>query len=216
MPFSPDNFRNALFNGGSREFQLSGLQAFVNALEKDFFASIYVTKHLTEKKECLLTLELTCNLSLAGLLFHFKKNEWGAFGPNGNSLTKHLKVLESKNPFTIDIDEFSIFPKDTAIIINRIHSRSIPEELGTIISEIGKHYVYMTKELGEMPFEIYVPVFDSDDDGEDISKDDPVFFDKDKEEYYDYWGLYFESEKDPLIYDLKNRNLLPGNLFISP
>ena len=108
MPLTPDNFRNALFKGGSKEFQLLGLQDFVNALEKDFFSSIYVSKHLTEKNECLLSLELTCNLSLAGLLFHFKKDKWGAFESSDYSLTKHLSILESKNTFSIDIDEFSM------------------------------------------------------------------------------------------------------------
>ncbi|MFH6604161.1 hypothetical protein ACEZ3G_11785 [Maribacter algicola] len=218
MPFTPDNFRNALFKGGSKEFQLLGLDAFVNALEKDFFSSIYLTKRLNEKNECLLTLELTCNLSLAGLLFHFKKDEWGAFHSKGYSLTRHLKILESKNPFFIDVDEFSIFLKDTAIIINRIHSRSITVELQNIVSEIGRHYVYMTKELGEMPFEIYIPVFDSDEEELHIDSllDGPVFIERDKKEYYRYWGLYFESEKNPLIYELEKRALLPGSLFIFP
>jgi len=218
MPFTPDNFRNALFKGGSREFQLLGLQTFVNALEKDFFSEIYVTKELTQKNECLLTLELTCNLSLAGLLFHFKKNDWGAFESNDYSLPKNLKILESKNTFSVDVDEFSIFLKDTAIIVNRIHTQSIPEQLRTILSEIGRHYVYMTRELGEMPYEIYVPVFESDDEDEDYdtANDEMIFLDKDTEEYYKYWGLYFESEKDPIIYDLKNRALLPGNLFVFP
>lgn len=220
MPLNPENLRNAFFKKGTIDFQLNGLESFANALERDYYSSLYVTKLLTEKNECLLTLELTCNLTLAGLLFHFKKNEWGVAQSNRSPLSKLLDELEAKNTFSIDVDEFSIFLKDTAVIINRINTKSIPDQLHSIISKVGEHYVYLTRELGEMPFEIYVPVFESGDEDEDedydSSEDEMVFLDKNIEEYYHYWGLYFESEKDPIIYCLDDRSLLPGDLFVFP
>jgi len=216
MPLTPDNFRKALLKGEPQDFQIEALDSFVSSVERDFFASIYLTKQLTKKKECLLTLELTCNLSLAGILFHFNRSEWGAFDSEGSSLSKNLEVLESKNPFSVDIDEFSLFLKDTAIIINRIHSKSILEQLHTIISEIARHYVHMTKELDEMPFEIYVPVFDSSDEDKGDTTQDSVEIDKSPEEYYNFWGLYFDSGRNPMIYNLKSRLLFSADLFIFP
>ncbi|WP_273567153.1 hypothetical protein [Maribacter halichondriae] len=216
MSLTPDNFRKALLKGKPQDFQIEALDSFVNSVERDFFASIYLTKELTKKKGCLLTLELTCNLSLAGILFHFNRNEWGAFDAVGSSLSKNLEVLESNNPFSIDIDEFSLFLKDTAIIINRIHSKSILEQLHTIISEIARHYVHMTKALDEMPFEIYVPVFDSNNEDKDDTAQDSVEIDKSPEEYYKYWGLYFDSGKNPMIYSLENHRLFSADLFIFP
>lgn len=219
MPFTPDSLRRALFKDGSNDFQLLGLDKFANALEKDFFSSLYVNKLLTKKKECFLTLELTCNLTLPGLLYHFKKGEWGAFASHTSSLSKNLGELESKNSFPVDVEEFSIFLKDTAIIINRLHSQSIASQLETIISKIAGNYMNIIRKSGEMPFEIYVPVFDSNEEEEEdygILNDEFVFVERATEEYYKYWGLYYESERDPFIYDVENQILLPGNLFVFP
>ncbi len=86
---------------------------------------------------------------------------------------------------------------------------SIPKQLGPIISRVSQHFVYFTKGLTEMPYEIFVPVF------EDTSLDNP----RSKtcqSGYFDYWGLYFEnqSQHEAMIYSLNNKKLEKEDLFL--
>ena len=34
----------------------------------------------------------------------------------------------------------------------------------------------------------------------------------DKKDYFGYWGLYFESEEDGVIYDLPRKRIITGEL----
>ncbi|WP_420602018.1 hypothetical protein [Flagellimonas sp.] len=77
--------------------------------------------------------------------------------------------------------------KDTSLIITRIYDHSIPAQLEDIISKASEHFVYFTKGLTEMPYEIFVPVFeDNTQNTTEISKNQST--------YFDYWGLYFDDE----------------------
>src|SRR3546814_10744827 len=92
---------------------------------------------------------------------------------------------------------------------------SIPMHWDAIISEMGSHFVYFTKGLTEMPFEIYLPVFIGT-----TNENIPTLLTISTEEtynqkdYFRYWGLYFESQEDAVIYDLESKSIIEGDLFM--
>ena len=93
-------------------------------------------------------------------------------------------------------------------MVSRLYQKSIPEQIGDILYQIGHHFVYFTKGLTEMPYEIFVPVFED------------TMFGKAPEQqqsgYFDYWGLYFDEAQQhkAMIYSLEKRKLQEEDLFL--
>ncbi|MEC8832733.1 MAG: hypothetical protein VX772_10270, partial [Bacteroidota bacterium] len=121
-----------------------------------------------------------------------------------------LKRLNEKSTYPADILETSLHFTDTSIVISRLYANSIPEHIGEIISTISKHFVYFTKGLTEMPYEIFVPIFE----------DKEVLDNQEKSctetSYYEYWGLYFDSsqEHEALIYSLDKKRFYEESIFL--
>ena len=169
MPLYHDSFRNNHSNGYTPNSQMEGMESFANSLEKLFFADATILNYTNKDEKTNLAIELNCNISLVEMLFHFNKGTWGNFKPGRTSFIKLLNNLVKESGSKVDIEEFTFFLKDTAIIINKIYDNSIPEQLDKIISEICKHYVHFSKGLTETPYEIYVPVFeDENNEGNEI------------------------------------------------
>ena len=214
MPLYLDSFKNNPPSGVSKSFYVRGLDDFMKALERDFFSKVTVRKCTSEDSEVNLVVDLVCDLSLIELLYHFNKNIWGGFEHGKSSLTSALYALRGENENHIEIEEFSIFLKDTLIITNCIYKDSIPEQLKNILIELGNHYVHFSKGLNEIPYEIYIPVFE-----EGISENDTTIIDievrnKEPKDYYNFWGLYYNSEDDAVIYDLENFCTVRGDLYM--
>jgi hypothetical protein len=74
--------------------------------------------------------------------------------------------------------------------------------------------VYFTKKFTETPYEIYIPVFEEDHFENDTKLKNIRIGNNNKKDYFEYWGLYFDSEKDAVIYDLKNKSIIFGDLFM--
>lgn len=215
MPLYFDNFKNYPSKGFNSDLNISGLDFFRNQLEKYFFSEVTVRNCSTCKKSVLLSLELNCNLSLVEMLFHFNKGNWGNFGQDESSLKRLLNRLAADNNFEVDIDEFTIFLKDTTIVVNKIYDNSVSDQLRDIFSEMGKHYVHFSKGLTETPYEIYVPVFEEEcSSGNETLLRNIQAGNHSKNDYYRFWGLYCESEEDAVIYDLKNNRIEQGDLFM--
>ena len=180
---------------------------FVKALEKDFFANVRVKcQHHADKEKTSLIFDLYCNFGLTETLHNFNNGNWGGFAVDKkdaditSSFDAAFHNLSAANNNEIDIAEISLHIRDTSIIIAKVYEYSIPEKLGEIISKVSEHFVYFTKGLTEMPFEIFVPVF------EDKMKNTLEL----SISYFDYWGLYFEDDRqhDVVIYNLKSKQLL--------
>ncbi|MGB6153678.1 MAG: hypothetical protein WBG48_16975, partial [Pricia sp.] len=159
-------------------------------------------------------LELNCNLSLIEMLFHFNKGNWGNFKQGKLTFLKLLRQLQLENEIPLDIEEFTLFLKDTTIVINKIYNESIPDQLQDIFSKIGEHYVHLSKGLTETPYEIYIPVFEECSHANDILIRNIEAGNQTEQDYYNYWGLYCDSEEDAVIYDLKNSRIEQGDLFM--
>ena len=192
-----------------------GLEDFLKVLERDFFAEIVAECRYDIKKERTdLILDIHCNFGLTESLHHFNNGNWGGMSIHRDShcssrFDEAFQKLCVDNNHAIDISEMSIYFKDTSIIVSRIQDYSIPEELGGIIYKLSEHFVYFTKGLTEMPYEIFVPVF------EDIDQH-ALEAEGQRGQYYDFWGLYFNDEinHDVLIYDLKSKTLKKEDFFL--
>ncbi len=202
------------------EAHLFGLQNFKKSLEKDFFAECNITHNLGDDNLTTnLIVSLNCNFNLTDILFHLNNDNWGGFLVENKEVPRFERSIQDlivKNERPLDILEFSIYLKDTSLIISNIYPQSITDSLGTILSTVSANFVHFTKGLTEMPYEIFLPVF-KDKTFTDLCQSN--FCTKHKEcrkGYFDYWGLYFESniENDPVIYDVKNKTITEGDLLL--
>lgn len=215
MPLYLDSFKNNLPKRSTKEMSIMGLDTFKNNLEKDFYSNVNIRNKRLNCDTTGLIIDLNCNLSLHETLVHFNKGNWGSgYAKLKSSIEIELNSLIGLNNIKIDIEELSIILKDTSIIINRIYEHSIPHQFENILTALGNHYFYLTKRETEIPFEIYVPVFEdnllcTDSTLVNIQSDN-----NDINDYFSYWGLYFESEEDAAIYDLKTTSVISGELYM--
>lgn len=210
MPFYLDNFKDNPHFKFNKDYKIRGLESFKNDLERHFFAKAGVCNYTSDKNESLLAIELNCNLALVELLFYFNRGDWGKDG----FLTTHLRDLAKINGVTVDIDELSIHLKDTSIVINRIYNQSIAQQFENILTEIAHHYVHFTKGLSEVPYEIFVPVFEETNLETNTSFLNMAHGNNTRNDYFRYWGAYYLSQNDPSIYDLDSLSLISGDLYM--
>lgn len=216
MSFPNKSNRN-LIGGNSKIYEgANGLDTFLKTVEKDFFASVQVKcKYDNLENRAGLILDLYFNIGMVDCLRHFNQGDWGD-DPFSNesrnnithSLSNALKKLNAQNSHDIDILEMSFHFQETSIVISRLSDRSIPKQIGKILSKIGEHFVYFTKGLTVMPYEIFVPVFE-----DNLLKSNPS---RKQTGYFDYWGLYFDEDlqHNAMIYSLQRRKLQEEDLFL--
>ncbi len=199
--------------------RLVGLDAFRKSLDKIFFSNTTITYKRDTDHVFNLIIELHCNFNLINALFHPNMGNWGGLHMVNRveqpPFERAFMLLHQLNHGAVDIVEIYIDLLDTSLIITKIHAQSISHQLGTILLALSQNFAYLTKGLLEMPLEIFVPVFEKKENNDlpDKRNDKQV---KVIGEYFDFWGLYFLSKKnqDPVIYDLKNRRFIDGELLL--
>ena len=199
--------------------KINGLAELTKRLEKSFFADVQVRNCATNSENVSLIIELTCNFKLKEIVFFLKNNQWGATqtdccGVDPSNLSRAIKDLRRQNSMDIDIEEFSIFLNNTSIIIKKIYQESIQHQLPELFKCIVEHYKHITKNCRETPYEMYIPVFE-----EDLQENDSKIarieqHHNERQDYVGYWGLYFDSEDDAVIYDLPRKRIITGDLFM--
>lgn len=216
MPFQKKVNSNFPLDGLKASVSTDGLDDFIKVLEKDFYAEVKVQCHYhTSNDKTDLILNLYCNFGLTESLHHFNKGNWGGFSCDVKgekriaSFDAAFQKLSNDNNNAIDISELSLHFRDTSIVVSRISDYSIPEQLAAIIFKTSAHFVYLTKGLTEMPYEIFVPVF------EDHTRS-VLELEKSKKGYFDYWGLYFDDDlqHDVIVYNLKTKQLRKEDFFL--
>ncbi len=114
-----------------------------------------------------------------------------------------------------DIEELSLYFKDTSIVINSISQNSIIDEIDDIAKAVLKHHKYLSTLMGLLPSEIHIPVFEDTVTKELFNKNEKIVPINYKSAYLQYWGVYFDSYDKPLVYNLKRTNIMPGDLDLS-
>lgn len=214
MPLYYDSFKNNPPKGFNGDLNIEGLETFKKSLEKHFFSKVTVRNCSSSTKSVQLAIELDCNLSLIEMLFHFNKGTWGNLREGKSSFAKLLRQLTSENDMDVDVEEITLFFKDSTIIVNKIYDNSIAEQLENIFKQVGKHYVHLSKGLTETPYEIYIPVFEECTHANENLIQNIEAGNHMKKDYFKYWGLYCDSEEDAVIYDLKKSKIEYGDLFM--
>nr|WP_299388686.1 hypothetical protein [Allomuricauda sp.] len=193
-----------------------GLDDFIKKLEKEFFAEVtFKCQYRMESEKTDLILDMKCNFGLTESLHHFSTGNWGGFSCDpenqevSSSFNRAFAELSALNKGTIDISELSLHFKDTSIIVSRTNDHSIPEQLGAIMGMASEHFVYITKGLTEMPYEIFVPVFEE-------SQQNGVAPENGQHSYFEHWGLYFEADTqhDVMVYSLEHKTMAKEDFFL--
>ena len=197
--------------------QLEGLQRFKSRMERDFFGEVQVRNRITKDHQANLIIELSCNFDLKEIIVFFKNKQWGqgngaCCGVDLSNLSRAICEIRQLNRLEIDIEEFAIFLNDTSIIIKKIYKDSIQQQICELLINIADHYNFITKNYTETPYEIYIPVFEEDllENETKIARIEQAH--NDKKDYFGYWGLYFDSEEDAVIYDLPRKRIITGEL----
>ena len=219
MSMSRDCFHRNLKMQLDNNPDIRGLSAFRQQLEKDYFAEVQVRNRRTDSQHINLIIEIDCNFSLEEVVYLIDHKQWGIHSDHlkhksGTSFSEALSDLSQLNNLEIDIEEFSIFLKDTSVIIKKIYDRSIPDQLSELFNSLVEHYITLTKNCSEAPYELYIPVFEEDLFENDLKIAAIEQGNNDKKDYFGFWGLYFDSEEDAVIYDLNKRRIFTGELYM--
>jgi len=220
MRFNLDNFKNQPPIVIIKDEDINGLSFFKKRLERLLFSEVIIRNSDVEGKKAKLVIEIACNFSLQQGMVYLKSGIWGQQRKVSKKLFENsvfyklVEQLQQKNNFPIIVEELSIILYDSTIIINKLYTRSIPEQLDAILTELSNHYIDITHDMRQVPYEIFIPVFD-----EDVNCDSSNGLvsnvnteDRKASDYFEYWALYFEDQKDALIYDVKERNIINGEL----
>ncbi|MEX0313620.1 MAG: hypothetical protein AB3N18_05545 [Allomuricauda sp.] len=215
MPFQKKSDYKFPLDGISSFIIARGLEEFTRSLEKDFFAKASIQcVYLAEQHRADLVIELQCNFALAESLHYFNSENWGGVmhasdESESTPFAEAYNTLTTLNKGAVDIAEITLHFNDTSLVITRIYDHSISEQLGEVLLKVSEHFVYFTKGLTEMPYEIFVPVFE--DVPSQLAESKKV-----KPTYFDYWGLYFDdgTNHDAMVYNLETKKLLNEDLFL--
>ncbi|MCK0191797.1 hypothetical protein [Arenibacter sp. F20364] len=197
-----------------------GLESFRKSLEKNFFAEVNIGNYALKKESANLIIDIKCNLSLAESLFYLNKVTPTQGRPNKSSPKKTLlfllaySELKKLNDITIDISELTISLNDTTILISKIYDQSITDQAENILSELINHNVYYTKGLNETPFEIFIPVFEEDTLESDAKLKNIVSDNNNTNDYFGFWGMYYDQTEEAAIYDLNTKTIIHGDIQI--
>ena len=205
---------------GQECIELKSLELFKNKLERFFFADVdFTVSETKENSNCFLTINLNCNFGLTESLFHLNSGNWGGFCKNSSHLAysgfeSAVNDLEKENTNEIIIEEIAINFRDTSVFITKIPNQNIAYQLCDILSAVSENFVHFTRGLTEMPYEIFVPVFE--ENSEEADYKDSCTIDHVMTSYFNYWGMYFHSEinQDSLVYDLKSKTIINGDFFL--
>lgn len=201
---------------GPRTFEAAnGLDEFLKVLERDFFTEVKIHfNYDSSSKKTDILLDFYFNFHLGEGLKFLAAGSWGGlvFPASGHRVGSSLEMafleLNALNNNALDIAETSFHFKDTSIVITRLYPQSIPQEIGNILLKASKHFVCYTKGLTEMPYEIFVPVFEDKNPNALGPKEGT-------NGYFDYWGLYYEDDaQQVMIYSLRRKKMYEVDLFL--
>lgn len=218
MATQGNDFFNNDNTGNNTTDLIKGLDNFRKRLEKDFYADVTINSYGSKEEYANLSIEIICNFPLSESLYYLQNPVPHSIynarlgHKKTTSFLKAYTELQNANTIELDITELTISLTDTTILISKIYEQSICDQLENIATELCHHNIYYTKGLMETPFEIYIPVFEEDDKATPT----PALYNsaniKNTNEYFIYWGVYYENTDEAAIYDLQSQKIIHGDL----
>ncbi len=194
---------------------VSGLDIFKLKIEKDFFCDVKILNQAKDLNNLIIEVNFNFNLSFGLSLFTNRKI--GNVKLNNEDYCLFSNAFENlKNTCDncVDIKELNFVFEDCTIIIHRIYENSISNKLNDLLEQLNKNILYFTRGLSKVPFEIHVPVFEE----KIFNSDNELLFlrmnEKRNEDYFAFWGLYFENQIEADIYDYLNKDIIDGELIM--
>lgn len=223
MRSKPDTNHKSNRKNSENNLSLKGIDLFKNKVEKYFFANAHIqVLEDSRNTDLSISILLNCNFGLTESLFHLNSGNWGGFCKNNTQLEYsgfELAVAELKksNIKNVIIEEIVMSFKDTSLVITKIPDQDITDELCAILGALSENFVHFTKGLTEMPYEIFIPVFEEANvENNETNSNASWALSKIRSSYFNYWGLYFNSEidQDSSIYDLKAKTIIDGDFYL--
>tara|TARA_R110002051_G_scaffold222630_3_gene286197 strand:- start:1277 stop:1945 length:669 start_codon:yes stop_codon:yes gene_type:complete len=209
--------RKSLKAYAAEENTILGLDAFRLKVEKDFFCDVKITSSKQLNNSNDLILEAKFNFELSQGLPILANRQIGDLDLSDSQekdclFLNALEDLYKNNVQCIDIEEVNIIFNDCMIVIHKIFENSISSQLNNIITELHKNQLFYTKGFTKMPYEIHIPVFEQKHIDSDFSLLNIRMKANKNEDYFAFWGLYFEDTIDAHIYDFFNKDIIDGEL----
>ncbi|MBA6316525.1 hypothetical protein [Cellulophaga baltica] len=203
----------------SEDNKILGLNTFLLKIEKDFFCTVSIVNEdsFTTTNDLVLDVNFNFNLSeglsilaLGKLDGHdlMLKNEKDSF------FQKAFQKLRIASNNLFDIKELNLIFKDSTVVVYRIFENSIALELNKLIVEMHNSYVYFTKGLTQLPYEIHVPLLENNNFYTKNALVNNSTIEENHKNYNSYWGLYFDSKVDSDIYDAQEKEIIYGKLIM--
>lgn len=197
--------------------ELDIILAFEENLENLFSTETKVVICPSEDNIVSLAIEIDSNFSLSEIISIFKMPFENKYHTTNLSKTVLLFQnaafnLNKSMASVFEIKEMSIYFKNTSVNIHSIERNSIVEELEYIIRAIVHHFEYYSTLMGQVPNEIHIPVIEDTTTKELFNENNTVKPIDLRSPYSRFWGLYFDSINNPMIYNLDRTNITPGDL----
>lgn len=207
---SSSNFNTIRYSSTIPNEVLEQLDIFRNELEKAYFSKVLlrVIEHSNGTIE--LGIEIQSNFWLAESIRYYNDHNWLKEKTNHSAFRvqqfyNSFSKLRRNSPVSIDLSEFSLYLLDTALIISKIAPNSIVNQLEEILSTVITNMDNLVAENLELPTEIYLPLFQENNASTSHALE---------KSYFRLWGLYYESEEDPVIYDVNTNTNFKRDLFL--
>ena len=167
-----------------------------------------------------LTVEFVTNLTLkdvasflaAGVAYDLMKS-----GSKQLLLRPFLNAydkLKNRNAnHRVGIDRLTFNFGDAILVIDVSYPGVISDQLGPLFESLASNYPHFILSSGEVPFQIYVPVFEDDAPDRicrfrELLEVDEVLAKRTSVDYFGYWGLWYDFSSEFRVYDVQQRLLL--------
>lgn len=202
------------------EASIKEILAFEKSLETIFFTDTKVVICSSKDPILKLAIEIDSHFSLPEIIslvkMALKKDKQSAnFSMIILRFQNCIHNLKNSLDTALDIEEVSLYFKNTSIIINAIKYNSIVEGIEDILNDILYHFEFYSMLMGSVPNEIHIPVSEDINAKKLLNSTALVKLPTYKSPYSQFWGLYFDFLEKPLIYNLSRTNIIPGDLDVS-
>ncbi|MCV6629272.1 MAG: hypothetical protein OIF50_05375 [Flavobacteriaceae bacterium] len=157
-----------------------------------------------------LFIEISIPQTLANSLASGSSSQFSKLNFVIQPFIKAYREFKKANP-QVDIEELIIAFEDCSIIVDRVCPHSIYNQLENLIDGISENYHLMTGCNSGQIFEIFIPVYDQPVTSikavSQLLEPLQINSSNDQTDYYNYWGIYFDTQDNCAVLDLKNKKL---------